>query len=192
MESIIPEWELSKRVTVSSRSNLGAPRVRCDSNSITQKRWSRLPMRLSLDGNRKGFKRLWGCLQMRLSLDGNQKGFKRLWGCWFMIVIWPSVYIQPYGIYNPWTRTIQESDSIFQKQSRSARSQVRFKLHHSEKRIKVTYAAFFGWKSKGIRETLGVLIYDRHLAICVYPPLWNLWFPNENYPREWRYPWEAI
>ena len=34
-------------------------------------------------------------LQMRLSLDGNRKGFERLWGCGFMIVIWPSVYIHP-------------------------------------------------------------------------------------------------
>ncbi len=112
--------------------------------------------------------------------------------CWFMIVIWPSVYIHPYGIYNPQTRTIQESDSILQKQSRSAKSQVQFKSHHSKKRIKVTDATFFGWKSKGIRETLGVLIYDRHLAVCVYPPLWNLWSPNENYPRELRFPREAI
>ncbi len=91
-----------------------------------------------------------------------------------MIVIWPSVYIHPYGIYDPRTRTIQESDGILQKQSRSAKSLMRFKLHHSKKRIKLTDAAFFGWKSTGIRETLGVLIYDRHLAICVYPPPWNL------------------
>ncbi len=91
-----------------------------------------------------------------------------------MIIIWPSVYIHPYGIYDPRTRTIQESDGILQKQSRSAKSQVRFKSHHSEKRIKLTDAAFFGWKSKGIQETLRVLIYDRHLAICVYPPLRNL------------------
>jgi hypothetical protein len=91
-----------------------------------------------------------------------------------MIVIWLSVYIQPYGIYDPRMRTIQESDGILQKQSRSVKSQVRFKSHHSEKRIKLTDAAFFGWKSKRIRETLGVLIYDRHLAVCVYPPLWNL------------------
>jgi hypothetical protein len=77
MESIIPEQELSMRVTVSSRSNLGAPRVRCNSNHISQKRGSRL--------------------QMRLSLDGNQKGFKRLWGCRFMIAIWSSVYIHPDG-----------------------------------------------------------------------------------------------
>ncbi len=91
-----------------------------------------------------------------------------------MIIIWPSVYIHPYGIYDPRMRTIQESDIILQKQSRSAKSQVRFKLHHSEKRIKLTDVAFFGWKSKGIPETLGVLIYDRYLAVCVYPPLWNL------------------
>ena len=111
-----------------------------------------------------------------------------------MIVIWPSVYIHPYGIYDPRTRTIQESDGILQKQSRSAKSQVRLKYHHSEKRSKLTDEAFFGWKSKGIREILGVLtdaaffgwkskgiqetvrvlIYDCHLAICVYPPLWNL------------------
>ncbi len=91
-----------------------------------------------------------------------------------MIVIWPSVYIHPYEIYDPRTRTIQESDGILQKQSRSTKRQVQFKSHHSEKRIKLTYAAFFGWKLKGIQETLGVLIYDRHLAVCVYPPLWNL------------------
>ena len=91
-----------------------------------------------------------------------------------MIVIWPSVYIHPYEIYDPQTRTIQESDGILQKQSRSAKSQVQFKSHHSEKRIKLTDVAFFGWKSKGFRETLGVLIYDRHLAVCVCPPLRNL------------------
>jgi hypothetical protein len=102
-----------------------------------------------------------------------------------MIVIWPSVYIHPYGIYESRTRTIQESDGALQKQSsRSAKSQVRFKSHQSKKRIKVTDATFFGWKLKGIRETLGVLIYDCHLVICVYPPLWNLLSPNENYPRE--------
>jgi hypothetical protein len=38
----------------------------------------------------------------------------------------------------------------------------------------LTDAAFFGWKSKGIQETLGVLIYDSHLAVCLYPTLWNL------------------
>ncbi len=37
-----------------------------------------------------------------------------------MIVIWPSVYIYPYGIYDPRTRTIQKSDGILEKQSRSA------------------------------------------------------------------------
>ncbi len=118
MESIIPERELSKRVTVSSRSNLGAPRVRCNSNCITPKRGSRL--------------------QMWLSLDGNWKGFERLWGCWFMIVIWPSVYIHPYGIYDPRMRTIQESDGILEKQSRSAKSLMRFESHPSKERLKLT------------------------------------------------------
>ncbi len=118
MESMIPERELSKRVTVSSRSNLGVPRVRCDSNCITPKRGS--------------------SLQMRLSLDGNRKGFQRLSGCWFMIVIWPSVYIHPYGIYDPRMRTIQESDGFLEKQSRSAKSLMRFKLHHSKERLKLT------------------------------------------------------
>ncbi len=42
-----------------------------------------------------------------------------------MIVIWLFVYIHPYGIYDPQTRTIQqESDGILQKQSRNAKSQV--------------------------------------------------------------------
>ncbi len=67
-----------------------------------------------------------------------------------MIVIWLSVYTHPYGIYDPRTKTIQESDAILQKQSRSAKSQVQFKSHHSEKRIKLTDVAFFGWKLKEI------------------------------------------
>jgi hypothetical protein len=78
------------------------------------------------------------------------------------------------------------------KQSRSAKSLVRFRFHHSKEWLKLADAAFFGWNLKGITETLGVLIYDHHLAVCVYPPLWNLWSPNENYPREWRYSQEAI
>ncbi len=164
-------WGGTWKGSFGSRSNLGVPRVRCDTNCITPKRGS--------------------SLQMRLSLDGNRKGFQRLWGCWFMILIWPSVYIHPYGIYDLRTRTIQESDGIPQKQPRSAKSQVRFKLHHSKKRIKLTDAAFFGWKLKRIQETLGVLIYDRHFAVCVYSLLWNLWSPTKNYPREWRYPPEA-
>ncbi len=76
-----------------------------------------------------------------------------------MIVIWPSVYIHPYGIYDPPMRTIQESDGI---------------LRNSKEWLKLADAAFFGWNLKGITETWGVLIYDRHLAVCVYPPLWNL------------------
>ncbi len=150
-------------------------------------------MRLSLDGNQKGFERLWGCLQMRLSLDGNRKGFKRLWGCWFMIVIWPSMYIHPDGKSIIPEQELSKRVTVFSRsnlgvprvrcnpncitQKRGSRLQIRLSVDGDQ---------------KGFKRLWGVLIYDHHLAICVYPPLWNLWSPNKNYPREWRYPPEAI
>jgi hypothetical protein len=72
-----------------------------------------------------------------------------------MIAIWPSVYIHPYGIYDPHTRTIQESDSILEKQYRSAKSLMRFKLHHSEERLKLTgyYVVLFYRRIKQARNS---------------------------------------
>ena len=150
-------------VTVSSGNNLWLRRrVTCDWDRIPLKRGSSLQMRLSF----------W-CGTWYLSNEETD-GILRKQESWMRATIQ------------------QDSDGILQKQSRSAKSQVQFKSHHSKKRIKLTDVAFFGWKSKGIRKTLGVLIYDCHLAVCVYPTLWNLWYPNKNYPRERRYPPEAI
>ncbi len=33
------------------------------------------------------------------------------------------------------------------------------------------YHVLLGWNLKGIRETFGVLIYDRQLAVCVSTPI---------------------
>jgi hypothetical protein len=153
MESLIPKQELFKRVMVSSRNNLGVPRVRCNSNRITPK--------------------IGSSLQMRLSLDGNRKGFQRLWGCLFMSVIWPSVYIRPYGIYDPRIRTIQESEGIREKQYRSAKSLMRFKSHHSEERLKLTgyYVVLFYRRIKQARNS-GQIDNQTHLSFHA-----NLFFP---------------
>ncbi len=96
-----------------------------------------------------------------------------------MIVIWPSVYVCPKGIYDPQMRATiqQDSDGILRKQSRSEKkSHMRLRLHLTEERLKLTDAAVFLVCNYylGTVETLGVLIYDRHLAVCVCPPLRNL------------------
>ncbi len=56
------------------------------------------------------------------------------------------------------------------------KSHMRLRLHPTEERLKLTDAADFLVCNfyLGTVETLGVLIYDRHLAICVRPPLRNL------------------
>jgi hypothetical protein len=36
------------------------------------------------------------------------------------------------------------------------------------------YHVLLGWRLKGIKESLGVMIYDRHLAICVSTPTESL------------------
>jgi hypothetical protein len=41
------------------------------------------------------------------------------------------------------------------------------------------YHVLLGWRLKGIRETLGVLIYDRQLAVCVSTPIESL-IPEQN------------
>ncbi len=71
----------------------------------------------------------------------------------------------------------QDSDGILQKQSRSEKkSQVRLRLHLTEERLKLTDAAVFlvCFSYLGTVETLGVLIYDHQLAVCVCPPLSNI------------------
>ncbi len=96
-----------------------------------------------------------------------------------MIIIWPSVYVHPEGIYDPRMRATiqQDSDGILQKQSRSEKkSHVQLRLHLTEERLKLTDAAAVLVCNSylGTVQTLGVLIYDRHFAVCVCPPLRNL------------------
>ncbi len=71
----------------------------------------------------------------------------------------------------------QDIDGILQKQPLiEKKSHVRLRLHLTEERLKLTDAAVFLVCNSylGTVETLGVLIYDRHLAVCVCPPVRNL------------------
>ncbi len=72
-----------------------------------------------------------------------------------MIIIWPSVFIHPYGIYDPRMRTIQESDGI---------------LRNSEEWLKLADAAFFGWNLKGTQRLWGcwfmIVIW---LSVYIHP-----------------------
>ncbi len=71
----------------------------------------------------------------------------------------------------------QDSDDILQKQSRSEKnSHVQLRSHLTEKRLKLTDAAVFLVCNSylGTVETLEVLIYDCHLAVCVCLPQRNL------------------
>jgi hypothetical protein len=52
-----------------------------------------------------------------------------------------------------------------------------------------SYLDLLGWKLKGIRETIGVMIYDHQLAVCVSTPIesmileleltWEFWYLPE-------------
>ncbi len=124
-------------------------------------------------------------------VSGSNLGVLRVW--WDSDRITPKsgsglLYMIPEWELSKRVTVSSGTPKSLRKQSRSAKSLVRFRLHHSKEWLRLADAAFFGWNSKGITETWGVLLYDCHLAVCVYPPLWNLWSPNENYPREWRYP----
>jgi hypothetical protein len=68
----------------------------------------------------------------------------------------------------------QDSDGILQKQSLiEKKSHVQLRSHLTEERLKLTDVAVFLVCNSylGTVETLGVLIYDRHLAVCVCPSL---------------------
>jgi hypothetical protein len=45
------------------------------------------------------------------------------------------------------------------------------------------YRVLLGWRLKGIRETLGVLIYDHQLAICVSTLIESLILEQDLSPR---------
>jgi hypothetical protein len=71
----------------------------------------------------------------------------------------------------------QDSDGILRKQSLiEKKSHVRLRSHLSEERLKLTDAAvhLVCISYLGTVQTLGVLVYDRHLALCVCPPQRNL------------------
>ncbi len=71
----------------------------------------------------------------------------------------------------------QECDGILRKQSMiEKKSHMRLRLHLTEERLKLTDAAVFLVCNSylGTAETLGVLIYDRHLAVCVCQSVRNL------------------
>jgi hypothetical protein len=105
------------------------------------------------------------------------------------------------GIYDPGTSTVTESSGIFQKQC----------ICHLEYRVELwwgllatcgtqllnifkactappwkmpkCYHVLLGWRLKGIQETLGVLIYDRQLALCVSTPIKSLMPEQDLSPR---------
>ncbi len=45
------------------------------------------------------------------------------------------------------------------------------------------YHFLLGWRLKGIQETLGVLIYDHQLAVCVSTPIESLILEQDLSPR---------
>ncbi len=45
------------------------------------------------------------------------------------------------------------------------------------------YHVLFGWNLKEIRETFGVPIYDRHLAVCLSTPIESMIPEQELSPR---------
>jgi hypothetical protein len=45
------------------------------------------------------------------------------------------------------------------------------------------YHVLLGWNLKGIRETFGVQIYDRRLAVCVSTPIESMFPEQELSPR---------
>ncbi len=45
------------------------------------------------------------------------------------------------------------------------------------------YHVLLGWRLKGIRETLGVMIYDPQLAVCVSTPIESLILEQDQSPR---------
>ena len=82
----------------------------------------------------------------------------------------------------------QDSDGILRKQSRSEKkSHVRLRLHLTEERLKLTDAAVFLVCNSylGTVETLGVLIYDCQLAVCVSTPIESMIPERELSPRFW-------
>jgi hypothetical protein len=89
-------------------------------------------------------------------------------------------------------RTIPESSGIFEKQVK-----MQSKLHPThptwdlqmiwlkcEKAIEITpqISVLLGWNLKRIRETFGVPIYDRLLAICVSTPIESM-IPEQKLPQ---------